>query len=52
MLGDREQAARYAAMTRESHPDFEISAFLSVVPFRDTKIVKKYEQGLREAGFR
>lgn len=52
MLGDREQAERYAAMTRESHPDFEISAFLSAVPFRDAKIVKKYEHGLREAGFR
>lgn len=51
MLGDSEQASEYVRKTREIHPDFHVSSFFSVMPFRDPKIVSAYEQGLREAGF-
>jgi tetratricopeptide (TPR) repeat protein len=51
MLGDREKARMYARKTREIHPDFSISSWLSIVPIQDPYYAKHYEQGLREAGF-
>jgi tetratricopeptide (TPR) repeat protein len=51
MLGDRLRAGEYAQMTKESHPDFRIGNWLSIVPFRDQRVIRKYAEGLRAAGF-
>ena len=51
MLGDYGRAGKYARMTREIHPDFSISGWFSIVPFRDPKVISRYEEGLRAAGF-
>lgn len=51
MLGEREKARMYARKTREIHPDFSITSWLSIVPIQDPYYAKHYEQGLREAGF-
>jgi tetratricopeptide (TPR) repeat protein len=51
MLGNRERAAGYALLTKETHPDFRIDSYLSVVPFRDPRIIQRYKEGLRAAGF-
>lgn len=51
MLGEREQAADYVHRTKEFHPDFNVSGWLSILPIRDQSYARHYEQGLREAGF-
>lgn len=50
-LGDREQARGYVRLAREIHPDFSVEGWLSIVPIRDPKFARHYEDGLREAGF-
>ncbi len=51
MLGDRERAGEYVARTKEIHPDFSVSGWMSIVPIRDPRHASHYERGLREAGF-
>jgi tetratricopeptide (TPR) repeat protein len=51
MLGDQNRALKYARMNKEIHPDFVIDSWLSIMPFRDPRIVNKYKEGLRAAGF-
>ncbi len=51
MMGEFEQAQLFVQKTKEIHPDFSISAWLSIVPIRDRRYAEHYEQGLREAGF-
>jgi tetratricopeptide (TPR) repeat protein len=51
MLGDFDRANEYAKLTKESHPDFRIGNWLSIVPFRDQRVIRKYAEGLRAAGF-
>jgi tetratricopeptide (TPR) repeat protein len=51
MLGDQNRAGKYARMTKEIHPDFNIGSWFSIMPFRDSRIVGKYKEGLRAAGF-
>jgi tetratricopeptide (TPR) repeat protein len=50
-LGDRRQARDYVKLAREIHPDFTVKGWLSIVPIRDPKFARHYEDGLREAGF-
>jgi DNA-binding SARP family transcriptional activator/tetratricopeptide (TPR) repeat protein len=51
MLGERDQARDYVRRARDENPDFEVTSFLSTVPFRKPETVQAYEHGLREAGF-
>ncbi len=51
MLGDREHARMFVKKTKDIHPDFTISGWLSIVPIQDPHYARHYEQGLREAGF-
>lgn len=51
LLGDREKAQSFVRKTKEIHPDFSVSSWLSILPIRDPEYAKHYEQGLREAGF-
>jgi DNA-binding SARP family transcriptional activator/tetratricopeptide (TPR) repeat protein len=51
MLGEREKAGEYVRMARDIHPDFSVNAWLSILPIKDPEFARRYEQGLREAGF-
>ncbi len=51
MLGERETARDYVRRANETHPDFSVSGWLSIVPLKDRRYADLYEQGLREAGF-
>lgn len=51
MLGDAQTARFYVEKTKDIHPGFSISNWLSIVPIQDPHYAKHYEQGLREAGF-
>jgi DNA-binding SARP family transcriptional activator/tetratricopeptide (TPR) repeat protein len=51
-MGERQQAAEYVRKVLEIHPDFSVSSWLSILPIRDRRYERDYEQGLREAGFR
>ncbi len=51
MLGEKEKARDYVRMAKEIHPDFSVSAWLSILPIRDPAFARRYEQGLRQAGF-
>jgi DNA-binding SARP family transcriptional activator/tetratricopeptide (TPR) repeat protein len=51
MLGDRELASEYVRKTKEIHPEFRVSDWLSILPIRDKNYKKRYEHSLRQAGF-
>jgi tetratricopeptide (TPR) repeat protein len=51
MLGEREKAHEYMHKAKDIHPDFNVKAWLSILPIRDPDFAHRYEQGLREAGF-
>ncbi len=51
MLGDRKKAMEYVLRAKDIHPDFNVKAWLSILPIRDPDFARRYEQGLREAGF-
>ena len=51
MLGERGKASEYVRKAKEIHPDFSVDAWLSILPIRDPEFARRYEQGLREAGF-
>ena len=51
MLGNREKAAECVKEAKYIHPDFSVETWLSILPIRDPKLARHYEQGLREAGF-
>lgn len=51
-MGERERAAEYVRRVLEIHPDFTVSGWLSILPIRDRKYERDYEEGLREAGFK
>lgn len=51
MLGEREAAAECVEQAREVHPEFSIAKWLTIVPFKDERHIRHYEEGLRLAGF-
>ncbi len=51
MLGNRKEAMEYVLKAKDIHPDFSVKAWLSILPIRDPDFARRYEQGLREAGF-
>lgn len=51
MLGERDRAKSFVKKTKEIHPDFNVSGWMSIVPIRDREYAQHYEHGLREAGF-
>jgi DNA-binding SARP family transcriptional activator/TolB-like protein len=51
MLGNKEEAAQFVRKTKDIHPDFRVSGWLSILPIRDREYAQHYEQSLREAGF-
>lgn len=51
MLGERDAAASCVEQAREVHPEFSIARWLSIVPFKDERHIRHYEEGLRLAGF-
>jgi DNA-binding SARP family transcriptional activator/tetratricopeptide (TPR) repeat protein len=51
MLGARAAAAECVEQAREVHPEFSIAKWLSIVPFKDERHIRHYEEGLRLAGF-
>ncbi len=50
-LGERERAGQYVQKVMDVHPDFSVASWLTILPIRDLKYERDYEQGLREAGF-
>ena len=51
MLGETERARVLARKTRDTHPDFDIETWLSIVPIREDWQRDHYREGLRRAGF-
>lgn len=51
MLGNARRARKLVAKARETHPDFDVERWLSVVPMRDQRQKDHYREGLRKAGF-
>lgn len=51
MLGERAAAAECVEQAREVHPEFSIAKWLTIVPFKDERHIRHYEEGLRLAGF-
>lgn len=51
MLGETERAHVLARKARDTHPDFDIETWLSIVPIREDWQRDHYREGLRRAGF-
>ncbi len=50
-LGRLEEAAAYREATLEAKPDFSVSNFARVLPYRDEKDLNKFLEGFTKAGF-
>ncbi len=51
MLGDVKNARLYMRKARETHPDFDVDRWLSLVPFKEAWQKEQYREALRKAGF-
>lgn len=51
MLGEHERARALARRARDTHPDFDIETWLTIVPIREEWQKDHYREGLRKAGF-
>ena len=51
MLGNREKASVFVKRTKEIHPDFNVTGWLSILPDPGQEFAQHYEQSLRQAGF-
>jgi DNA-binding SARP family transcriptional activator/tetratricopeptide (TPR) repeat protein len=51
MLGDVKNARHYMRKARETHPDFDVDRWLSLVPFKEAWQKEQYREALRKAGF-
>jgi DNA-binding SARP family transcriptional activator len=51
MLGDSKKAKRLVAKAHETHPDFDLERWLTVVPMRERWQKEHYREGLTKAGF-
>ncbi|HWT31519.1 MAG TPA: BTAD domain-containing putative transcriptional regulator [Propylenella sp.] len=51
MLGERGQAREYVQRVVDVYPDFTVNKWLTMIPIRDTIVRRRYEEGLRLAGF-
>jgi len=51
MLGHRDKAQTFVARTRETHPEFDVENWLSVVPIKEKWHKDIYREGLKKAGF-
>jgi DNA-binding SARP family transcriptional activator/tetratricopeptide (TPR) repeat protein len=51
MLGQREEAGRYARKLQDILPDFTVASRIGMVPLRRREDLEHYEFGLRSAGF-
>ncbi|RVG01320.1 hypothetical protein CN172_11080 [Sinorhizobium meliloti] len=51
MLGDTAKARSFVRRARETHPDFDVDKWLSIVPIKERWHKDIYREGLRKAGF-
>jgi TolB-like protein len=51
MLGDAKKARQFIRRTYDIHPNFDLDAWMSIVPFREEWQRKHYYDGLKKAGF-
>jgi len=51
MLGDQKRARSFVRKAHETHPDFDVDAWLAVVPLKEQWQKDHYRDGLRKAGF-
>jgi DNA-binding SARP family transcriptional activator/tetratricopeptide (TPR) repeat protein len=51
MLGNLKRARSFVRKARETHPDFDVDAWLAVVPLKEQWQKDHYRDGLRRAGF-
>lgn len=51
MLGNAKKARHLVAKARETHPDFDVERWLSVVPMQEQWQKELYREGLKKAGF-
>lgn len=51
MLGENKKARKLVAKARETHPDFDLDRWLSVIPMKEQWQQDHYREGLRKAGF-
>ncbi|MEK1945041.1 MAG: hypothetical protein AAAB36_05605 [Ensifer adhaerens] len=51
MLGHRDKAHVFVTRVRETHPDFDVENWLSIVPIKEKWHKDIYREGLKKAGF-
>lgn len=51
MLDDQKKARSYVRKARETHPDFNVDTWLSIVPFKEQWVKDHYREALLKAGF-
>ncbi|OCP35519.1 hypothetical protein [Ensifer sp. LC163] len=51
MLGHRDKAQTFVARTRQTHPEFDVDNWLSIVPIKENWHKDIYREGLKKAGF-
>jgi tetratricopeptide (TPR) repeat protein len=51
MLGETGKAREFTRKVMRIYPDFTVDKWLSMVPIRDPRLKRQYEEGLRLAGF-
>ncbi|WP_085032094.1 hypothetical protein [Ensifer aridi] len=51
MLGDNTKARVFVRRARETHPDFDVEKWLSIVPIKEQWHKDIYREGLKKAGF-
>ena len=51
MLGDMKKARQFIRRTYEVHPDFDLEAWMKIVPFKEEWQRQHYYEGLKKAGF-
>ena len=51
MLGEREDARYYMLKTKDANPDFNVKAWLQIVPLKDKVDIGHAYEGMTRAGF-
>ena len=51
MLGEREEARHYMLKTKDANPDFDVTAWLQVIPLKNKVDISHAYEGMTRAGF-